>query len=120
MNTQLETTLVSNTIVKINALLSVVFGSAGAEIIGKNIMQEGDMNPMLEDRKKCSIFRFWDIRKFTDINENLEEVIFKFVNKISSILHKAVYRYGGSANKNIGEAFLLVRKNPEDKYNIKN
>jgi class 3 adenylate cyclase len=44
----------------------------------------------------------------------------KFVNKISSIVHKAVYRYGGSANKNIGEAFLLVWKIPEGDYSIKN
>lgn len=31
-------------------------------------------------------------------------------------MHESVYRYGGSANKNIGEAFLLVWKIPEDKY----
>ena len=36
-----------------------------------------------------------------------------------SIVHKAVYRYGGSANKNIGEAFLLVWKIPENDYSIK-
>jgi len=74
------------------------------------------MNPMLEGKKKCAIFGFCDIRKFTEINEILEEDILKFVNKISSIVHKAVYRYGGSANKNIGEAFLLVWKIPETDY----
>jgi hypothetical protein len=30
---------VSNAIIKIGALLSIVFGSAGAEIIGKNIVE---------------------------------------------------------------------------------
>ena len=78
------------------------------------------MNPMLEGKKKCAIFGFCDIRKFTEINEILEEDILKFVNKISSIVHKAVYRYGGSANKNIGEAFLLVWKIPEADYTINN
>ena len=109
MNAQLETTVVSNAIVKISALLSILFVSAGAEIIGKNIVQEGDTNPMFEGKKKCFIFRFWDIRKFTDINENLDKVIFIFVNKISSIFQKAICRYWGSAKKNIGEAFLCGR-----------
>jgi class 3 adenylate cyclase len=35
------------------------------------------------------------------------------VNKIGSLVHESVYRYGGCANKNIGEAFLLVWKIPE-------
>lgn len=38
------------------------------------------------------------------------------MNKIGSLVHESVYRYGGSANKNIGEAFLLVWRIPEDKY----
>lgn len=37
-NTKYETAIVHNAIVKIGALLSLVFGSAGAEIIGSNIM----------------------------------------------------------------------------------
>lgn len=31
-----------------------------------------------------------------------------------------MYRYGGSANKNIGEAFLLVWPIPSDKYELNN
>lgn len=38
-NIELETTIISNAIIKIGALLSTVFGSAGAEIIGSNIVQ---------------------------------------------------------------------------------
>ena len=37
-NIELETTIISNAIIKIGALLSTVFGSAGAEIIGSNII----------------------------------------------------------------------------------
>lgn len=33
-----------------------------------------------------------------------------YVNQIAEITHSMVDRYGGSANKNIGEAFLLVWK----------
>lgn len=33
-----------------------------------------------------------------------------FVNEIAEIVHSTVDSYGGSANKNIGDAFLLVWK----------
>ena len=35
-----------------------------------------------------------------------------FVNKIAYIVHKTVDKYQGAANKNIGDAFLLVWKIP--------
>jgi len=33
-----------------------------------------------------------------------------FVNQIAAIVHDKVDKYGGAANKNIGDAFLLVWK----------
>ena len=33
----------------------------------------------------------------------------EFVNSIAKIVHTAVASHGGAANKNIGDAFLLVR-----------
>ena len=33
-----------------------------------------------------------------------------FVNEIAEIVHSTVDSFGGSANKNIGDAFLLVWK----------
>ena len=33
-----------------------------------------------------------------------------FVNEIAEVVHSTVFNYGGSANKNIGDAFLLVWK----------
>ena len=86
-NVELETTVISNAIIKIGALLSIVFGSAGAEIIGANIIEEGDMNPMIEGKKKCAIFGFCDIRQFTEVTEVLQEEILVFVNKIGSLVH---------------------------------
>ncbi len=41
-----------------------------------------------------------------------------FVNNIGEIVHSMVDRYMGAANKNIGDAFLLVWKILEDKYSI--
>jgi len=41
-----------------------------------------------------------------------------FVNNIGSIVHSMVDRFLGAANKNIGDAFLLVWKLPDDKVDI--
>ena len=41
-----------------------------------------------------------------------------FVNNIGEIVHSMVDRYMGAANKNIGDAFLLVWKLDEEKYEI--
>jgi hypothetical protein len=38
-----------------------------------------------------------------------------FVNQIAEITHSQVDKYGGSANKNIGDAFLLVWKFKKEK-----
>eukprot|EP00955_Chlamydomonas_euryale_P055193 356056-Chlamydomonas_euryale.AAC.3 len=38
-----------------------------------------------------------------------QEEVMEFVNSIARIVHSAVARHGGAANKNIGDAFLLVR-----------
>jgi hypothetical protein len=48
-------------------LLSLVFGSAGAEIVGTNMMKRGDMNPLIGGKKKCAIFGFCDIKQFTEV-----------------------------------------------------
>lgn len=41
-----------------------------------------------------------------------------FVNEIAEIVHFTVDSFGGSANKNIGDAFLLVWKYPQILYHI--
>ena len=43
-----------------------------------------------------------------------------FVNQIAEICHTAVTKYGGSANKNLGDAYLLVWKFPKaDEFKLK-
>lgn len=39
-----------------------------------------------------------------------------FVNNIGQVVHTIVDRFAGAANKNIGDAFLLVWKIKEDAY----
>lgn len=108
-----ETQVLENSIQKIGALLAVGFGDAGAEIIAENIKNEGDINPMVPGRKTVAVFGFCDIRRFTDATEVLQEEVMEFVNSIARIVHTSVAIHGGAANKNIGDAFLLVWKLPK-------
>ena len=60
----------------------------------------------------CAIFGFCDIRQFTDATEVLQEEVMEFVNSIAKIVHMETSLHGGFPNKNIGDAFLLVRIQP--------
>jgi hypothetical protein len=108
----LETVILEKTISKIGALLALGFGEAGSEIIAKNMTNNsnGEVNPMIPGRKVMAIYGFCDIRNFTDTTEVLQEKVMIFVNEIAEIVHEITSDYCGSANKNIGDAFLLVWK----------
>ena len=106
----METDVLEKTIVKIGALLALVFGEAGSHIIAQNIKGTGSLNPVLPGEKVHAIFGFCDIRNFTDATEILQEGVMVFVNEIGEIVHGLVDKFSGSPNKNIGDAFLLVWK----------
>lgn len=110
----LETVMLEQTIIKIGALLALGFGEAGSKIIAQNMKGSGDINPMLPGQKIIAIFGFCDIRNFTDATEVLQEGVMLFVNEIGEIVHGIVDQFSGAANKNIGDAFLLVWKFHED------
>ena len=112
--TTLETEQLERTLNKIGGLLAVGFGEAGAKIISENVEKGDEINPMLPGRKSIAIFGFCDIRSFTDATEVLQEGVMLFVNEIGEIVHGVIDKYLGSANKNIGDAFLLVWKFDED------
>lgn len=99
-----------STILRIGSLMKVGFGSAGVEIIRKNL-ERGRSQNMLTFSSQGStvscIFVFCDIRNFTDATECLQEEVFVFTNQIAAVVHSYCAAYGGSANKNIGDAFLL-------------
>ena len=73
---------------------------------------------MLPGHRQCAIFGFCDIRNFTDATEILQEGVMLFVNEIAEITHGVIDRFCGAANKNIGDAFLLVWKYSEDMVTI--
>jgi len=102
------------TIIKIGALLAIGFGEAGVKIIADNMANSGDVDPMIPGNKVVAIFGFCDIRQFTDTAEILQEEVMVFVNQIADIVHRIVDRFSGAANKNIGDAFLLVWKFPDN------
>lgn len=109
-----ETQLLEETLLKISSLLGLGFGEAGAKIIAQNLGRNQDLDLLLEGTKMLGIFGFCDIRNFTDTTEILREDVMLFVNQIAGIVHYTVATCLGSANKNIGDAFLLVWKFDSD------
>ncbi|CEM03412.1 unnamed protein product [Vitrella brassicaformis CCMP3155] len=109
----METIILEKTLVKIGTLMALGFGEAGTFIIAKNLESTEGVNPMVPGRKVTCIFGFCDIRNFTDATEILREKVMVFVNQIAEIVHGVCDDFSGSANKNIGDAFLLVWKLPE-------
>jgi class 3 adenylate cyclase len=108
----METTVLLSTITKIGGLMRIGFGEAGAGVIGRNLAESNvsKLNLMSSGLLINSIFGFCDVRNFTDTTECLQEEVMLFVNRIAHILHGIVVQCSGSANKNIGDAFLLTWK----------
>ena len=110
-----ETLLIERAINKISELLVLGFGQAGSKIITHFLFDpDKDFDQIIPGEKMHAIFGFCDIRNFTDATEILLEEVMGFVNKIADIVHFSVDKFGGAANKNIGDAFLLVWKLVED------
>lgn len=108
-----EPAVLEKNIVKIGTLLAIGFGEAGSDIIASNMKKSGTVDPMMEGMKIVAIFGFCDIRGFSEITEILKKGVMQFVNEIAEIVHNIVNEHQGAANKNIGEAFLLVWKIPQ-------
>lgn len=100
-----------STILRIGSLMKVGFGSAGVEIIREQLLEQGPKNVVPTSGSSGStvscIFLFCDIRQFTNATECLQEEVFVFTNKIAAVVHSICHAYDGSANKNIGDAFLV-------------
>jgi hypothetical protein len=109
---QLETQLIEDAIKKIGILLGIGLGEAGTGLISNYLSREGDVDIMIPGKMYDAIFGFCDIRNFTDATEVLQEGVMVFVNKIGMIIHTLTDKHLGYANKNIGDAFLLVWKYP--------
>eukprot|EP00934_Nitzschia_sp_Nitz4_P007161 Nitzschia sp. Nitz4//scaffold179_size51476//16556//19732//NITZ4_006924-RA/size51476-processed-gene-0.3-mRNA-1//1//CDS//3329539210//7151//frame0 len=106
----METSFLMSTILRIGSLMKVGFGSAGVEIIQKSLQKGQGKNLLVLTTKGSTvscIFLFCDIRQFTDATECLQEEVFVFTNRIAAVVHSICHSYGGAANKNVGDAFLL-------------
>lgn len=113
-----EPAILEKIVIKIGSLLAIGFGEAGSSIIAQNMRLSGSVNPMIEGNKIVAIFGFCDIRQFSEVTDALKREIMPFVNRVADIVHTIVNRYQGAANKNIGEAFLLVWKIPKEETAI--
>lgn len=54
----METAVLEKAIVKIGHLLALGFGEAGSSIIGQNITNFGELNPMVPGQRTYAIFGF--------------------------------------------------------------
>lgn len=103
---KLETEYLEKAISKIGVLLGVGLGEAGTELINTYLNKETDILNIANETK--AIFGFCDIRNFTDATEVLQEEVMVFVNTIADIVHSIADGALGAANKNVGDAFLIV------------
>jgi class 3 adenylate cyclase len=104
----METKILETTIVKLGSLLALGFGEAGADIVSVNMRSSAGVNAMIPgNRVECFIgsARVKDFGIFTEV---LQGRVMAFVNQISEIVHGIADQYHGAANKNSGDAFLLI------------
>ena len=64
---------------------------------------------MVKGKRITACYMFCDVRNFTDTTECLEEDVMVYVNKLGELVHLGIMYYG-TANKNVGDAFLLSWK----------
>jgi hypothetical protein len=92
-----QTRVLEKSIGKICSLLAIGFGDAGAEIIGENMKNGGDLNPMVPGRKVNAIFGFCDIRQFTDTTEVLQEQV-RIISRVCTIHLKPITKQNEGVN----------------------
>ena len=99
-------------------MLVLGFGSAGLNLISQYLRDPNrDLGDMIPGQKIEAIFAFCDIRSFTNTTEVLKEDVMVFVNSIAKLVHNCVHSFSGNANKNVGDAFLLVWKYKQPQSN---
>eukprot|EP01029_Cantina_marsupialis_P007233 TRINITY_DN1799_c0_g6_i2.p1 TRINITY_DN1799_c0_g6~~TRINITY_DN1799_c0_g6_i2.p1 ORF type:complete len:642 (+),score=173.33 TRINITY_DN1799_c0_g6_i2:1150-3075(+) len=109
-----ETDLLLTILKKVSGLLTVGFGEAGAAIIASQLNTRAELDPIRSGRRVNAIFGFIIIRDFSTLTDMMQADVMLFVNQVAAIVHGQTVKFGGAANKNIGDAFLLTWKAPED------
>ena len=109
-----ETQMLEEALRKIGVMLALGLGTAGCEIITRNIRAAGRINPMIPGKKVLATFCFISIRGFDVLTDMLGPALLTYVNMISKIVHSYTERYQGAINRNLGEAFFVVWKFEDD------
>lgn len=109
----MKTRVLKQVFSQVTKLLQMGYGKLGAKIVCENLLtKEGDLDLMRPGVKIEAIFLVCRINRFSEVTEALQEEITVFVNKFCKIIHDCVEFWGGSANKNTGDIFLLTWKLP--------
>jgi class 3 adenylate cyclase len=99
--------------------MGIGLGEAGSGLIKNYLGSDAEVDIVMPGEMIMAVYGFCDIRNFTDVTEILEEGVMLFVNKIADIVHYITDRTLGTANKNVGDAFLLVWKAPSKVTKLK-
>eukprot|EP01022_Parablepharisma_sp_SALTPOND_P033473 TRINITY_DN88809_c2_g1_i1.p2 TRINITY_DN88809_c2_g1~~TRINITY_DN88809_c2_g1_i1.p2 ORF type:complete len:477 (-),score=30.94 TRINITY_DN88809_c2_g1_i1:799-2229(-) len=109
----LKTRVLQQVLLKIAKLLQMGYGKLGAKIVRENMLSgEGEVNIMVPGVKIQAIFLICRINRFAEVTDALQEETTVFVNKFAKLVHDCAEYWGGSANKNTGEVFLITWKLP--------
>ena len=116
-DTHNETGMLERTLEKLTGLLQVGFGEGRQQDDPKMhaAQRGGRPRPAGWTAPRCTpSSASATIRRFTDATECLKEDVMMYVNEIAAIVHSQVAACDGNPNKNIGDAFLLVWRLPQE------
>lgn len=110
----IELELVETAMRKIGVLLALGLGTAGCEVITRNMQGTAGLDPVIPGQKIFAVFAFISLREFSALEDLLNSKLLIYVNKLSRIVHCQVEKYQGAINKNLGDSFLAVWKFEQD------
>lgn len=92
-----------------------VFKKYVDEQVVEEIVGDGNIEVKVGGVRKDIAVLFVDIRGFTPLSESLDpEHVVDILNKYLTIISKAVYKNGGTLDKFIGDAAMVVFNSPSD------
>lgn len=110
-----EMELLEDALHKIGILLAVSLGSAGCEVITRNIQATTGLNPLIPGKRVLAVFAFISICQFDTFQDHLGLGLIQYINKFARVVHAQVVKYQGDINRNLGESFLAIWKfDPDD------
>eukprot|EP00928_Gymnodinium_smaydae_P047200 TRINITY_DN31488_c0_g1_i1.p1 TRINITY_DN31488_c0_g1~~TRINITY_DN31488_c0_g1_i1.p1 ORF type:complete len:852 (+),score=86.72 TRINITY_DN31488_c0_g1_i1:358-2913(+) len=108
----METLILEKTILKLASLLLLGFGEGGVHIVEEAMQVSRGPTNMIPGLRLDCIVGVARLQHFAIATEVLQGNIMTFVNSIAEIVHGLTMEYSGAVNKNTGEEFLVVWKNP--------